>query len=286
MALSYRRYLRKSAEEVALHDPLLSIKSAAARAFQAAALRNPTQRAVYYFIVRTLQTSARHRLKIAGYLASAVGLSLILVFNSGITLRSLSSQNLNVLGVPLILSFFLLVGLRMAMEMPLAAEANWIFKMTEVESPRHYFVGMKKALVIRGLWPLFVLVFFAYSYSWGWKSAALHTAYGFGSELILLEVLFWKFSKIPFSCISMPGRTKVHLYWFFYGLGFLAYTRGLAALERGLFRSTGGIVAYFVIVAILLVLLRAYQNKFIHPRLRIVYEDKPEELLISLPFPT
>ena len=148
MALSYRRYLHKSTEEVAQRDPLRSVKSAASRAFRAVALRNSTQRAVYYFVIRTLQTSAIHRIKIAGYLALGIGLSLIYMFNSGVSLRTLSSQNLNVLAVPLILSFFLLVSLRTAVNTPLTAEANWIFKMTEVESRRHYFVGMKKALII------------------------------------------------------------------------------------------------------------------------------------------
>jgi len=282
MALSYRRYLHKSTEEVAQRDPLGSLKSAASRAFQVVALRNSTQRAVYYFIVRTLRTSATHRVKIAGYFALGVGLSMIFVFNSGVSLRSLSSQNLNVLGVPLILSFFLLVSLRIAVNTPLNAEANWIFRMTEVESPRHYFVGMKKALIIRMLLPLFVLLFFAYSYPWGWKRAALHTAFGFGSALVLLEVLFWKYSKIPFSCISMPGQAKVHLYWAFYGLGYLFYTRGLSALERGLFRSRGDFIPYFGIVAALLAFLWTYQYLFVYQRLRIVYEDKPEELMISL----
>ena len=154
--------------------------------------------------------------------------------------------------------------------------------MTEVESRRHYFVGMKKALVIRMLLPLFVLLFFAYSYSWGWKRAALHTAFGFGSALVLLEVLFWKYAKIPFSCISMPGQAKVHLYWVFYGLGFLFYTRGLSALERGLFRSRGNFIPYFGIIAALLAFLWTYQYLFVYQRLRLVYEDKPEELIISL----
>jgi hypothetical protein len=154
--------------------------------------------------------------------------------------------------------------------------------MTEVESLRHYFVGLKKALVMRGLLPLFVLLFFAYSCSWGWKRAALHTAFGFSSAWVLLEVLFWKFAKIPFSCISLPGRAKVHLYWVFYGVGFLFFTRGLAALERSLFRNPGDFIPYFGILAALLACLWAYQNIFIYPLLRIVYEDKPEELLVSL----
>ncbi len=282
MALSYRRYLHKSTEEVAQRDPLRSVKSAASRAFQVVALRNSTQRAVYYFVIRTLQTSAIHRIKIAGYLALGIGLSLIFMFNSGVSLRSLSAQNTNVLAIPLILSFFLLVGLRTAVNTPLIAEANWIFKMTEVESRRHYFAGMKKALVIRALLPLFVFLFFAYSYSWGWKRAALHAAYGFSSALVLLEVLFWKYSKIPFSCISMPGKAKVHLYWIFYGFGFLSYTQGLSALERGLFRSRGYFIPYFAIIAALFVFLSTYQYLFVYQRVRIVYEDKPEELMISL----
>jgi hypothetical protein len=246
------------------------------------ALRNGTQRAVYYFVIRTLRTSAMHRVKIAGSLALGVGLSLILLFNSGVSLRSLPAQNLNVLAVPLLLSFILLVSLRMAVSTPLAAEDNWIFKLTEVESRRHYFVGMKKALVIRFLLPLFLLLLVPYAYAWGWKRAVLHLSYGFGSSLVLLEVLFWKYSKIPFSCITMPGQAKVHLYWIFYGLGFLLYTRGLSALERGQFLSRDDFSLFFGMIAIFLAFLWTYQNLFTYRRLRIVYEDKPEEVMVSL----
>jgi hypothetical protein len=282
IAISYRRHLRRSTEEVARRDPLRNLKNTLSRAFQSVALRNSTQRAVYYFVIRTLRTSAMHRIRIAGSLALGIGLSLIFLFNSGVSFQSLSAQNLNILAVPLVLSFFLLVSLRMTSSTPLAPQANWIFKMTEVESRRHYFVGMKKALVIRALVPLFLLLLFAYADAWGWKKAALHTAYGFASALILLEVLFWKYSKIPFSCVSMPGQAKVHVYWVFYGLGFLFYTRGLSLLERGQFWIRGHFIPYFGIVATLLVFLWRYQDVFIYRRLRIVYEDEPEEPLISL----
>jgi hypothetical protein len=194
----------------------------------------------------------------------------------------LSAQNLNVLAVPLVLSFFLLVSLRMTVSTPLAPQANWIFKMTEVELRRHYFVGMKKALVIRALVPLFLLLLFPYADAWGWKKAALHIAFGFAAGLVLLEVLFWKYSKIPFSCVSMPGRAKVHVYWVFYGLGFLFYTRGLSMLERGQFWIRDHFIPYFGIITALLVFLWRYQDAFIYRHLRIVYEDEPEEPLISL----
>ncbi len=282
IAISYRRHLRRSTEEVAPRDRLRNLKSMVSRAFQSVALRNSTQRAVYYFVIRTLRTSAMHRIKIAGSLALGIGLSLIFLFNSGISLRSLSAQSLNILAVPLVLSFFLLVSLRMTVSTPLAPQANWIFKMTEVESRRHYFVGMKKALVIRALVPLFLLLLFAYVDAWGRKNAAIHLAFGFASALVLLEVLFWKYSKIPFSCVSMPGRAKAHLYWVFYGLGFLFYTQGLSTLERGQFWIRGHFIPYFVIITALLVFLWRYQDVFIYRQLRIVYEDEPEEPLISL----
>jgi hypothetical protein len=282
IAISYHRHLRKSTEEVAKRDPFRNLKSMLSRGFQSFALRNSTQRAVYYFVIRTLRTSAMHRIQIAGSLALGIGLSLIFLFNSGISLRFLSTQSLNVLAVPLVLSFFLLVSLRMTVSTPMAPQANWIFKMTEVESRRHYFVGMKKALVIRALVPLFFLLLFAYVDAWDWRRAALHISFGFASALVLLEILFWKYSKIPFSCVSMPGKAKVHVYWVFYGLGFLFYAKGLSMLERGQFWIRGHFIPLFGILAAILVFLWRYQDVFIYQDLQIVYEDEPEEPLITL----
>jgi hypothetical protein len=283
LALTYRRHLGKGAEEASSRKPFARFRQAASLIFQDLALRDGAQRAVYYFFVRTFRSSPRHRIRIAAFLALGIGLSIISLLNSGISsLRSFSTRDINVLSVQLILYLFLLIGLRSAAGVPIAPEANWIFKLTETRASRHYLVGMKKAMTARTIVPIAIIVFILYARAWGVGKAALHSAFGFAWALILLEVLFWGYSKIPFCCLTAPGKTKIYWYWSVYGLGVLLFIRGLSALEREMFGNLMLFVPFFGFIAVSLTALWAYQRIFSDKNRRIIYEDEPERILLSL----
>jgi len=94
--------------------------------------------------------------------------------------------------------------------------------MSRPEWPRrHYFVGLKKAVFFEALFPLFVLVFVFTYYLWGWRPALMHCLYGLTASVLLMEVLFLRYPKVPFTCTFVPGKAKVHVYWLPYVIGFL-----------------------------------------------------------------
>ena len=120
-----------------------------------------------------------------------------------------------------VLAIALLLAYRTGVNIPLSAEANWIFRWTEEPPLRHYFIALKKAVFFYGLLPLFLTVFVFYAFVWGFGPAALHALFGLVCSLFYLEVLFLRYDKIPFSCLVLPGKAQIHNLVLVYALGFL-----------------------------------------------------------------
>ncbi len=282
MSLCYGRILETTG---AFHDRLDRLskpKKIMAGLFSSLALRHPTERAVFYFVSRTLKTSAPHRMKIIGYLALGCGLSFILLFVPGISSPFLSIRQANVLAAPIIIGFFLILGLRSAVLVPTSGEANWIFRLTEKAPRARYFTGLKKAFVVRILVPLFSIIFLFYALLWNFKYAGLHVLYAFALALVLLELFFWKFNKFPFACLSLPGKMKFQFYWIAYAFGGYAFIRGSSLLEKYFFEDIGNFWIFFGAVIVLLIGLRTYQNIFYYSKARLIFEEAPEKTLILL----
>jgi len=282
---SYARHLKKSLEVRRGRIKLQKVKDVLSRVFDAVALRNPTQRAVFHFFGQTLSRSTLHKMRLFNYLAVSSALALIMLGTTQLLRSRMTTSNRTLLAIPLILSFFLLLGIRSLANVPACLEANWVFQITERTPRRHYFAGLKKAVFFEALVPLFVLVFVFYYYLWGWKPALLHGFYGLAASVLLMEVLFLHYPKVPFTCTFVPGKAKVHVYWLPYVIGFLIYASFLSSLERFLFAYPRYFLNYFVICGVLFVASRLYQNFYFYSRQPIVYHEEPEPVMISLESP-
>jgi hypothetical protein len=282
MALSYRKHARRTLEERPRFAPFKGIRARLSAGFDSIFLRNPIERAVFHFFGTTLANSPLHKMRLAGYLAFAVGLILILTGALRTTLDRSSTANLNLLSAPLILAFFLLVGLRSLVNVPIAAEASWAFRMTEAKVRKHYFIALKKAIFFLALVPISIVLFALFGALWGAGPAALHALYGLTFAVLLREILFWRYSKIPFACRVVPGKSRLQSFWLIYILGFMFLISGFSALERGLFSAPAGFIPYFAGTISLWVILSLVQRRFVYEKLQIVYEERPEPALITL----
>jgi hypothetical protein len=48
---------------------------------------------------------------------------------------------------------------------------------------------------------------------------------------LLIELMFWSFDKVPFTCTYFPGRTNLSILFVLYLYGFTTYSFQLADLE-------------------------------------------------------
>jgi hypothetical protein len=176
----------------------------------------------------------------------------------------------------------LLLGLRTGVNIPLSAEANWVFRLTESPVRRHYFSAIKKAVFVFTLLPLALVLFGGHAVLWGPGPAALHILYGLTCALVFCEVFFWRYAKIPFSCLVVPGKTQVQKYWLLYLLAFILTVSFFGAIEKTLIRNPSFFPVFFGFAGALLTGMILYQRFAIYEKLQIVYEEEPEPVMVTL----
>jgi hypothetical protein len=282
LALSYRTHVRQALEVRARRRPPAAVFRFLSALFDRIVLPNPTERAIFHFTSKTLRRSSAHKVRLAGYLAVTLGFLWILLGTQKDVFRAPAEAGLNIYAAPLLLAFALLLGIRSGMNTPFTAEANWVFRMTETVTHRPYFLALKKAVFFLILFPLFAVLYAVHAWYWGAGPAAVHCLYGLAWALLAREALFWRYACIPFSCQVVPGKARLYSRWLPYLLGGLLSFSALASLERVLWRSTVGFPIFFGVMAVVLFGLYFAQRFFVYEKLKIVYEEEPEPVMITL----
>ena len=207
------------------------------RLANATILRHPLEQAIVAFAARSLARSRLHRLLVAAY----VGLGLAFVVGSFLSpvtgvaenalSASLSVPSVRLLSIPLVLSFFVLVALRVLFTVPTELGANRIFRMTETDDKAVYLNGSRKAMWLLGALPIAVATLPAYAWLWGPAPAVGHTVFWLLMSGCLTELLLCRFHKVPFACSYVPGKANVKYLWPVYALALTAYAYWTARLE-------------------------------------------------------
>jgi len=245
-------------------------------------LRNPVQRAVCVFFGKTLRKSMLHKVRLTSFLAVASGMALVVIVSRATNSQVLSSIDRSLLSIPLILSFFLLVGISRIVNIPVSLDANWIFRLTEGKDRKHYIMGFKKGIWFFALGPLYILLFVFYSMIWGWIDAGLHCLYGLTVSLLLIEVLFLRFQKIPFVCSYLPGKERIHVLWVVYIAGFIHYVALVSTLEFTLFKNPNRFYVFYAVVLILVAAVNVFQYFYSYRDMTLKFEEKPEPIMLGL----
>jgi hypothetical protein len=190
--------------------------------------------------------------------------------------------DMTVLAIPFVLSFFLVLGIRAASSIPIAMEANWIFRISETVDKKHYALGFKKAIIFSAILPLFIMLWLFYLWLWGWMYALLFCLYGMVLSCLLTEVVFINYRKIPFTCSYLPGKGKLHIYWAIYVISLVFYASVASSIAYGLLLNPSHFVYFYATVFLLLVVIRYIQNRFFKQNIDIIYEEELEPVLLTL----
>ena len=235
---AFRRIMRRALE--APPDPARGaglVSRLTARLASATILRHPVEQATVAFAARSLARNRLHRLLVAAYvglgLAFVVGsfLSPVTGLSEDALSESLSTPSARLLSIPLVLSFFALVALRVLFAVPTELRANRIFRMTEIDDKAVYLSGSRKAMWLLGALPLAGVTLPAYAWLWGPAPALGHTVFWLLMAGVLTELLLYRFHKMPFACSYVPGKANVKYLWPLYALALTAYAYWTARLE-------------------------------------------------------
>ena len=147
---------------------------------------------------------------------------------------SFAQPTVALLSIPLILSFFTLVALRVLFAVPTEIDAKWIFQMSESDDKSRYVSGARKAMLLFGLLPIAALTLPLYWTYWGAGLAVAHTVGWLLLAFLLTEALLVRFQKTPFACSYIPGKANVRLLWPVYLFVMTTYAYTTARYELSL----------------------------------------------------
>jgi hypothetical protein len=243
-ALSYRRCFLRSAEtKIELPAGGGATASLGFRVADKLVLQGPFERACYRFTLKTFFRSEPHALMWIGFASIGVIVTAHTMLSAaspviaGATQASRTAARITtgiapegVLGIPLALTFFLLVGVRLAFEIPAPLRANWVFRLG-VDPVTQRCNGLARRVMLTFEAPLLAACFVGFAYYWGWRVAIAHTAVVAAMALLLMETLLLKFRKIPFTCSAPRFKGAVIPAVVIYVISFYAFSGFIPGIE-------------------------------------------------------
>ncbi len=250
--------------------------------FDTLLLRNLTERAVFYFFTRSIKRSRFHRLKLALFLALPVGLVLtylITQYNDfgAIAFRRVSAYQM---AFPFIIYFATLLGLRTVVDHPVALEANWLFQVTAATESKYHVRGMKKAMFVSTLLPIALCLFCFYLYAWGLELAVKHSLYSVVTALLMQELFFFNYRKIPFTAVHNPTVIDFKVAWPIFVLKFLFGYSIYIHVGNLLLNSPKVTGLFYLLASCFFVAFGYFRNKI--SRKGLIFKDVPPSPMVSL----
>ena len=238
-------------------------------------LHTPFQRAGYRFVIKTLLRNEGHALAAGGFFGLGIVVASRTLFAAFNSTGSSPLPSADVLSIPFILCYCLVVGIRFVFDVPAHLQANWIFRLLLNRSIEESAALARRVILCFAL-PCVVLVAFPfYLRCWGWTVALVHLGVVKIWVVLLTEVFLVGFRKLPFTCTYPLFRHSAVVVAITYVFGYFAFTAITAELESEAFLSPArGIVSLAISLGVWYAVLRIRKNltEVDEP---LVFEDIP-----------
>jgi hypothetical protein len=204
--------------------------------------------AIAQFSIRTLLRSRQHRVVLAFYLG--IGFAIVSIYLQSMLVQQqlAKRQILPVLVATILVMCFSIVGTRVVMAMPLDLRANWVFRVSAVQSAPKCLGATRRALLALSAVPVWAgsaALLFAL---WPWRLSAAHMGVLVAIGLLVAECCLYGFYKIPFTCSYLPGKGHLHLA-FLAGWGLLLMITFFVQIERDALPNTAAYARMVLILA-------------------------------------
>ena len=185
---------------------------------------------------------------------------------------------------PAVLSFLLIAGWRSTFGIPCELGANWIFQMTTRIGAADFRKAIRKWLFVCRVLPLYVLIA-CFEFAWFSKGIAVtHLVFDLVTTAFLVEVFFFGFRKVPFTCAYPQSKLQVAFYAVAYLFAFTSYTSLMGALKGWVSADAQHLVRFGAVSMIAFGFILIYRSLTGAEKSRFVYEDREttyQELRLS-----
>jgi hypothetical protein len=227
---------------------------------RSAALALPSSaimRAILVFVVASLLRSRRHRLIVTAYagVAIAIGTMSILAGSLRGTI-ALAHPGVSLLSLPLVLMFFVALGLRAAFAIPTDVDANWPFRLAEPPVMAAIDATVIAILLV-GIVPIAAAAATgAFALGWGPRAAAAVGLIDLLSATVLVEWALVDWRQVPFTRGHVADAESLKSRWLWCIVPLILFAFVNAAIQRSALRSTHALVWYVGVAAFAIALLR------------------------------
>jgi hypothetical protein len=221
-------------------------------------VRAPVVRGIVLFALATLGRNRRHLLIVVSYAGAAAAVGSMGLITAGLRGGADLAQPAGyLLAMPLVLMFFLVLGVRAASAVPSDLHANWAFRLlpptvTQARS------AMRLTLVVLGIAPVVALALgAALLIGWPLSVAIRVAAFDVAAGLLLVECAITGWTRIPFTCAHVPEPDALRSKLATYAFPFVAFSVLGASLQMAALGSPYGTVVYLAFVAAAALFVRA-----------------------------
>ena len=236
-ALGFRRHFRRTLEsdDTQRRRPARSRLRSFSVFVPGARATSPEEWAIFEFCRKTLARSTKHRLFFSTWLSVGISLGVI----AALTVRhgKLEWSTEGIRTFPFLIAFFVISGFRTVFQFPADLACNWLLQMTECRWTEKARRAARKAVLVSGLPPVALAILPFEIYAAGWATGLMHMLFQVTGGALLIELMFWTFGKVPFTCSYFAGKTSLSLLLGLYLYGFTTWSFNMADLEKALERS-------------------------------------------------
>ena len=248
------------------------------------ALRTPFQKAGFRFVGKTLLRSEAHRLVVTAVGGLAVVLAsqaLMDAFEGAKSLRQ-AALSPDALSIPFILSFLIIVGLRVVFEIPAELRSNWIFQLMMDPDGRECTRLARRMILILVLPWLLVIAFPVYVYLEGWVLAGLHTLLVVTWSVLLTNIVLIRFRKIPFTCTLPLFRQHSFVTLLSCCFGFLIYAVSTPEFESSALAEPLRMLSLLPVALVLWYIPHYLGKNSSELERRLIFEESPTQTVEAL----
>jgi hypothetical protein len=181
---------------------------------------NSPQTALGQFVIRTLLRSQRHRAILAFYLGG--GFAIVALYLEGARemmhlawIDLVRRVNFPTLAATMLVLCASWLGIRTVFSLPLDLRANWLFRVTPALGGTERLSAVRRALLAASVFPVLAASSALLLWFWPWTTVAEHLLLLGLLGSLLADISLRSFRKIPFTCSYLPGKSKVHMvFWF------------------------------------------------------------------------
>jgi hypothetical protein len=215
------------------------------------ACRHPVARGVFEFTIKSLVRSRSHRLLMAIYvgIAGALIASAVVPIAVRDGLAGFGTPALELLSAPLVIQYLSLIGMRVAIAIPIEPKANWLFRLYESPDRAAAMDGVRVAMIAVGVVPGCVIALVTAGSLWGLWPAIVHTGICALMGILLVEILMIRLAKIPFTCTYFPGNSRIGTLWPLYISSFITYCYSVAVWEARFFVQPRALAVFTVVIS-------------------------------------